>query len=214
MKEIILCILISLLILMGCALTQKTIDKEKAERPIQSVHTDQETQSSEVFNQILDLIQSSEDRQAVLPQIEELYAKIIKEYPEAPLAQESYWKLITIYVEDYSPPAYEKADNLYHEFMEKYPHSILRSFVDDTIGKSYYKHAQWDRLLKLCTPAYQEYTEKGKIPRASLIFMFSEANYNLGNLDEAVKGYKITADLFPKLTEGSRAKIMLEKISK
>jgi len=209
------------LFLIECAPIPKTIQHERPDevQPPQELKekvgpTLREQESLEIFTEILDLIESSEDRQTVLPQVEELYDKIIREYPDTPLAQESYWRLITIYIEDYSPPEFEKAEIRYAEFIEKYPNSILRGMVEETLGKSYYKHAKWNKLLEFCTPAFKDYLEKGKHPRASLIFMYSEANYNLGNLKEAEKGYKIVAELFPKLMVGKRSKAMLEKMKK
>jgi tetratricopeptide (TPR) repeat protein len=175
--------------------------------------TAEETKSLKLFTSVLELIESTDDRKSVLPKIEELYENIIREYPEAPLAQESYWKLITMYVEDYSPPAYDKAEIKYEEFVKNYPQSYIKGFIDDTLSNSYYKTADWNRLLKLSSLVYQEYLEKGKQPRASMMFMYSEANYNLGNIDEAAKGYNIVSKLFPKLIAGIKSKQMLEKIN-
>jgi TolA-binding protein len=44
--------------------------------------------------------------------------------------------------------------------------------------------------------------------------MYSEANYNLGNMAEAEKGYEIVAGKFPKLHEAKKSKARLEKIRK
>ena len=218
------------LLLASCATVPKTItmpeekakeEEEKAKEkevkpPVETkrivVHTEEETKSLDLFTQILDLLESTEDRQSVLQQMEELYEEIITEYPNAPLAQESYWKLITIYVENYSPPKYGEAESRYHEFLEKYPKSFFKGFIEDTLGNSYYKHAEWDKLLKLSTPTYQEYVEKGKQPMASLLFMYAEANNNLGNFIEAEKGYKIVIEMFPKLIVGIKSKVMLKKL--
>ena len=117
-------------------------------------------------------------------------------------------------MEDYSPPQYDKAEARYHEFLEKYPQSILRGMIDDTLGKSYYKSAEWNKLLELCTPAFKGYIEEGKQPRPTLLFMYSEANYHLDNFEEAEKGYEIVAELFPRLSEGMMSKKILEKIKK
>jgi tetratricopeptide (TPR) repeat protein len=218
-KTDVLCFSIIVLIavlLSSCAAPLKTMEIEKppVEPEKKYVPTEQETKSLEVFTEILEVIEATNDRQSAIPKIEELYTRIIREYPEAPLAQESYWKLITIYVEDYSPPQYDKAEARYHEFLEKYPQSILRGMIDDTLGKSYYKSGDWKKLLELCTPAFKGYIEEGKQPRPTLLFMYSEANYHLGNFEEAEKGYEIVAEQFPKLSEGMMSKKILEKIKK
>jgi tetratricopeptide (TPR) repeat protein len=203
-----------IVLIYSCAAAPKKeeIKPPPAETKVAPSPTAEETKSLELFTSVLELIESTDDRKSVLPQIEVLYENIIRDYPDAPLAQESYWKLITIYVEDYSPPAYEKAEIKYNEFLKKYPQSYIKGFIDDTLGNSYYRNADWNGLLKLTTPAYQEYFEKGKQPRASMIFMYAEANYNLGNIEEAGKGYKIVSELFPKLIVGIKSKQMLEKI--
>ena len=133
--------------------------------------TKDENASLALFTEILELVETSRDRRSVLPRIEEIYSRIINEYPDVPLAQESYWKLIEIYVEDYSPPAYEKAESLYHQFLEKYRETYMRSFIEDTLGNSYYKNAEWARLLNLSEPIYIKYSKTGNEPRASGIYV-------------------------------------------
>jgi TolA-binding protein len=146
--------------------------------------------------------------------METLYKRIIREYPDVPLAQESYWKLINIYVKDYSPPDYAKAEALFQEFLQKHERSPVRGLIEETLGKSYSKHAEWDRLLELCTYTYEAYASSGKRPRASLMYMYAEANHRIGNVSEAREGYKIVAELFPKLLVGRRALSNLENMQK
>lgn len=222
-KDAWLCLLLIVfltVLISSCATAPQKIETEKpieviappAETKDVPAPKEEESKSLELFTEVLELVESTDDRKSLLPKIEELYDKIIRQYPEAPLAKESYWKLITIYVEDYSPPDYDRAEMKYNEFLEKYPQSFLEGFIKDTLGNSYYKNAEWNRLLKLSTPAYQEYIEKGREPRASMIFMYSEAKYNLGNIEEAEKGYRIVTKLFPKLIFGIKSKKMIEKI--
>jgi tetratricopeptide (TPR) repeat protein len=214
------CLVIISVLIYSCAAAPKKVEIEKTQEVEPStveiekepVHKEEEVKSLELFTEVLDLVESADDRKAVLPQIEELYKKIIEQYPQAPLAQESYWKLITIYVEDYSPPAYDRAESAYYEFVEKYPKSFMKGFIEDAIGNSYYKNKNWERLLKLTSPMYREYLDSGNPPRASIMFMYAEAQYNLGNTSEAVKGYEITEKLFPKLIVGIKSRKMIETI--
>jgi len=207
-------------LLSACSTVRQTGGKEKPEemRPVAAeavkiVHpTEREAGSLRVFSDALDLIQSSKDRKAVLPQVENLYRKIIKEYYDTPLAQESYWRLISIYIDDYSPPDYEKAESLYQDFMKKYPGSPLKGFIAETLGKSYYRSAQWDKLLKVCTPAFREYIEAGRRPKPSLMFMYAEANFNMGSVAEAERGYEIFLEVFPRAGNSIKAKTRLEEI--
>lgn len=212
-------LVLTVVLIYSCAAAPKKGETERvaeikppAETKLAPAHTEEETKSLELFTNILDLIESTDNRKSVLPKIEGLYENIIRQYPDAPLAQESYWKLITIYVEDYSPPAYDKAEIKYNEFLKKYPQSYIKGFIDDTLGDSYYKHTNWNGLLKLTSPVYNDYLENGKQPRPSMMFMYAEANYNLGNIEEAGKGYEIVSELFPKLVVGIKSRQMLEKM--
>jgi tetratricopeptide (TPR) repeat protein len=183
-------------------------DKTKTNKP-----TEEEKKAYEIFEQILNLTETS-DIQTVLPQIEELYLKIIKEYPDLALAQESYWRLISLYVEKTIPPDYEKAENSYKEFLEKYPESPIKYLIIDTLSKSYYKIGKWDKLLNLNSPVVKEYEEKGKLQSPEPMFMYAEAKYNLGDLTEAEKAYKLLIELFPKSNRVATSKARLEEIEK
>ena len=211
----------ALILLTACATTsketQQILPKETA--PSDRIKEDyvrpeKEMKSFEIFNEIFKISRSTRDRQSVLPKIEAMYMEIIREYPETPLAQESHWKLINIYVNEHSPPDYDKAEMLYNDFQKKYHNSPLKNVVADTLGRSYMKHAEWSRLLTLSSPSYRGYVEKKITPKASLMFMYAEANYNLGNMDEAGKVYSIVSDLFPELMVGKRSKTMIEVIGK
>jgi tetratricopeptide (TPR) repeat protein len=201
--------IISIIFLLSACATAPVEKTKKVLTP-----AEQETESLEVFNKILTISRSSDDRQAMLPEMEETYAQLIKDYPDTPLAQESHWRLIIIYVNDYSPPLYEKAEALYSVFLENYPQSVLRGLIDRTLGISYYKNAEWERLLKFSAPAFKKYTEEGKDPRPFLVLMYAEASFRLGNFEEAEKGYKIVIEHFPELNENKRAKARLQEIRK
>ncbi|MEW6418618.1 MAG: tetratricopeptide repeat protein [Nitrospirota bacterium] len=174
---------------------------------------DDEQKAFESFEEILNLTQTS-DIQSVLPQIEALYLRIITEYPDIALAQECYWRLISLYVDKSVPPEYEKAETLYTEFLKRYPGSVLKSVIEDTLSKSYYKNGKWDKLLKLYTPAVNEFNEKGKLLNPDPMFMYAEARFNLGDLVEAEKAYKVVIELFPKSSRSDTSKTRLEEIEK
>jgi TolA-binding protein len=127
-------------------------------------------------------------------------------------AEQETESLKTFNVNDYSPPAYEKAETLYNNFLENYPRSALKGNIDRTLGLKYYINKEWGRLLKLSAPAFKKYTEEGVSPMPLLIFMYAEANFHLGNLKESEKGFKIVIEQFPQLNENERAKARLEAI--
>ncbi|MDA8431890.1 MAG: tetratricopeptide repeat protein [Nitrospiraceae bacterium] len=166
-----------------------------------------------LFQQVFDLLQDS-DRKAAVPKMEALYREIITRYPKAALTQESYWRLVLIYLKDYDPPAYGKAEATYEEFISRYPQSQFRREVENDITNAYYRNGQWESLMKFCTPAVKRYIEKGKLDRPLDMFLYAEAKKNLGDTAEAVKGYKIVIALFPNSREGSMAKLRLAAIEK
>jgi len=215
---ILYCFVFSVL-LFACTTTgmQKPGVKEEkqvapAEVPTPQVYTKEQRETLDIFEQILEIYESAENRQAAAQKAEVLYTRIITKYPDTPLAQESYWKLITISVRDYSPPAFDKAEAYYNEFMAKYPGSVLKNAVEQTLINSYAKHAEWGRLLKFCTPAFMKFKDKGIEPAPLVLFMYSDANYRLGNIIEAKEGFKAAMELYPNISYGKMAKKRLEEI--
>lgn len=178
------------------------------------VYTKAQIETLDIFTQILEIYENAASRQEAAQKAEVLYARIINEYPQTPLAQESYWKLITLTVRDFSPPDFEKAEKLYNEFMVKYPGSILKNAVQQTLIQSYNRYAEWGRMIKLCAPAFMEYKKGSKEPAPLILYMYAEANYRLGNIAEAEEGYKATLKLYPKISYAMKAKKRLDEIGK
>ena len=217
-KTFVRCILSCFLfsVLLSACTTTGVQKEEKQVAPAEvakpQVYTKEQRETLDIFTQILEIYENAENRQAAAQKAEVLYAKIINEYPDTPLAQESYWKLITISVRDYSPPAFEKAEAYYNEFVTKYPGSVLKNAVEQTLINSYVKHAEWERLLKFCTPAFMEFKDTGKEPTPLVLFMYSNANYRMGNIIEAKEGFTAVLELYPNISYGKMAKKRLEEI--
>lgn len=211
---------ILLILFSACATTSKitTVAKAEEERvPPQTKAllspSEQDAKALEAFKRILTLTEEA-PREAILPQIEVAYLEIIREYPDSSIAQESYWRLVLIYVDESIPPRYDEAERLYNEFIKKYPKLQTRSMIEDTLSKNYYNNGEWDRLLRLYIPPVREYINTGKLDRPHSLFMYSEAKLNLGDLIEAEKGYKIVIALFPNSAEAVTSKSRLEEIKK
>ena len=210
MSRAVIITIILMFVFASCTTAPVKPDKEIKEPKVPLEQAKAESLS--LFNEILNLPEVAGDREAVLLEKEKLYIRIISEYSEVPLAQESYWRLIMLYVDDYSPPLYEKAESLYLEFIRIYPQSSLKGLIMETLSKSYYKTLEWDRLLSLTGTVFREFTQEGKRPRPLLLFMYAEANYKLGKFPEAEEGFKAMIDLFPN--SGKTAKARLKEISK
>ncbi|MEW6107912.1 MAG: hypothetical protein AB1632_01905 [Nitrospirota bacterium] len=174
---------------------------------------EQNKEALETFKKILGLTENS-DRISVLPQIETAYMDIINKYPQAQLTQECHWRLMSVYLSEYNPPAFEKAEHLRSEFIKKYPESTQRSIIEDTLADGYYKNAKWEKLLRFYTPVIRQFVEKGVLMRPGEMFMYSEAKFKLGDLVESEKGYKIVIGLFPGTKEALKSKERLEEIDR
>ncbi len=201
------------LVLSSCA-TQPPKHEVEAPRPAPVLsQKEQDSRALVIFEQVAEVF-AGDDRKAALPKAEALYLKIINEYPDAALGQECYWRLILIYLRDYTPPQFEKAEAHYTAFVKKYAQSPLRREIEDSVAKAYYVNGKWDKLLAFYTPAVRRYIETGKLDRPHDIYYYAEAKMNLGDLVEAEKGYKIVISLFPKFREGILAAQRLEQLGK
>lgn len=213
---ILYCFLFSVLFFACTTMQKPGIKEDKQITPAEvakpQVYTKEQRETLDIFEQILEIYENAENKQAAAQKAEVLYARIIYEYPDTPLAQESYWKLITVAVRDYSPPDYRKAETYYSEFIKKYPDSVLKNAVEQTLINSYVKNAEWERLLKFCTPAFIEFKETGNEPTPLVLFMYSNANYRLGNIINAKEGFKAALKLYPNISYGKMAKKRLEEI--
>jgi tetratricopeptide (TPR) repeat protein len=162
---------------------------------------EQRKKGLEKFDEILTVRQSLRYRQDALPGMEKLYLELIDQYPDAPIAQESYWKLVESYVKDYSPPRYDEAEELYTRLVRDYPQSFFKKMVERTLGVRLRISKEWERLLRISTPAYREYIEKGTKPLPLMIFSYAESNFWLGNYEESEKAFKVLIEEFPRRSE-------------
>ncbi|MBI4837924.1 MAG: tetratricopeptide repeat protein [Nitrospirae bacterium] len=218
MKFFALIFLFSAICLASCAALRPTAPQAKTEEkpPEEPKKTlTPKEQGEKAFNLFTEILAFTEtgDREAALPKIEATYLKITAEYPDTPLAQESYWRLISIYVNDYTPPQYEKAELLYYEFLRKYPGSGMKTPVEDTLSQSYHKNAKWENLLAIHAQAVDEYNEKGRISSPEPLFMSAEAKLHKGNIEDAEKYYKAVINLFPNSFRATISKKRLEGIT-
>lgn len=172
---------------------------------------EQDLRAQKVFEEILEMT-LEEERSDVLPKMEVAYLKIINEYPDSSFAEESYMRLIILNLNDYIPPRIEEAERLYQEFLRKYPLSFQKFAIGDTIVRFYYRQQLWQKLLEFTTPEVKTYIETGKLRGPFFLFLYSEALFNLNELFEAEKGYKIIRELFPSSAEAVISNDRLKEI--
>ncbi len=174
---------------------------------------EQNTKAMEVFGKIRRLMENS-DRMAVLPQVEAGYREIITNYPLASISQEAHWRLMLVYLTDYTPPAFDRAEELYAAFNRRYPGSNNKGLMDDSLLNSYYIYGKWERIIRFLIPTIKTFIETGKLSRPLDMFMYAEAKRNTGDFTEAEKGYKIVTALFPDSKESALSKERLDEIRK
>jgi len=208
MKKIPLLTII--LVLFACA---APLIKEEKPLPQPFPKEEQEKRALEAFNAILEITEKG-PRHEILPELEKAYLEIINNYPEAPLAQESYLRLILIYTREFVPPKTEDAEKLYRDFQMRYPDSPFKQEIENTMVRFYYNHKLWDRLLTSQIPYIKEYIKTGELKTPVHLFYYSEAKFGLGDLKEAEKGFRTIITLFPQSVEAVVSKKRLEEISK
>jgi len=174
---------------------------------------EQQKRSVELFRRIFDLSRSN-DRPAHLNQMMDLYYQIIEHYPDAPLAQESYWRLIEICFKDFQPPKKDKALSLYKEFQGRYPDSPLKNVVNFTMTRLLYLNGFWNDLLAFTSPGKEDFSNP-KASRSPLpIFFYSEAKFHLNDFQEASRGYRAILEYFPDSHMAVTAGKRMEDIKK
>lgn len=205
--------LAALLLVFSCAAPPKKAEIEEPvkppeERPPAQV---QDEMAMAEYEKMLDMT-IEQGKRNVLPQLEESYKNLIASYPDAYLAQESYWRLILMNLEDYSPPRVEQAEQYYEEFLKKYPGSRMKTILEDAIARFFYKRRLWGNLIGICSSHVREYIETGELRIPMFMFFYSEAKLNLDELKEAEKGYKIIIRHSPGSTEARLSKKRLDEI--
>jgi TolA-binding protein len=208
--RIFLIALVAISLFSACAAVH---EKKPSEVIKKTVPIEEQERLAEIkFEEILLVSQSSKDKNVIYPKMEKLYLELAENYPDAPLAQESYFKLIELYVRRHIPPQYDKAEEVYNRFTRDYPRSPVKNLVERTLGIMYYKDKKWESLLKLTTPLFMNFVEKGERPQPFMLFSYSESNFQLRNFDEAERGFKILLEEFPDFSEKRLSKARITYI--
>lgn len=211
-KNSCLYLVVVLFLFSACATTPE-VTEEKKMPPEKKPPTEEQAKNAlDIFNRILEVIGNAEDRLSVLPEIEGMYMEIVDNHPNLILAEESLWRVITMNIEEYNPPRYERAEKLYQEFRKRHPGSPFNIYLEESFGRFYYSNKMWDKLMRFFTPQIKGFIQTGKLSNPYPMFMYSEAKFNLGDIVEAEKGYKIVVEFFPHTTEGKTSKDRLKEI--
>lgn len=184
------------------SVTEKTVLLPKEE---------QEKKAFEVFNQIFKMTEFSK-RSEILDEMIEKYFVIMYNYPDTGLAQESYWRVLEMYLKDFKPPKKDEALILFKEFDNKYPESPLKNIIENSIAKFLYQRGYWEDLLVFETGNIKNFIKTGNLRSPRPMLMYSEAKMKLKDYTEASKGYRIVIKYFPNSRESILSRKRLNEI--
>lgn len=184
------------------------MEKEQA---VQKLPVEQQKEkANEEFAKVLEIVEKVENRSDAVPEMEKRYTNIIENYPDAPLAQEIHWRLVELYLRDYNPPRIEDAKAVFSRFKERYPQSPLKTAIEDTMTRFFAAKGMWNEILELHDYRIRKFVETGSIDSPLFLFMYAEALRNLGNKEEAIKGYNWVIKTFPGTQPADMARRRLE----
>jgi len=175
---------------------------------------EQRKASLEVFKKVLEIREKGPLTPESIKKIEALYQKIIKEYPQSPLTEESYVYLIILYLRDYKPPQLDRAERTYKEFIMKYPSSSVRNRIESLLSTYYYSKKMWKRIIEIHYHRIRRFIETGKIDNPYFLYIYSEAKLHLGDIEEAEKGYRWVIKLAPGTNTAVKAQARLKQIKR
>ena len=67
------------------------------------------------------------------PEREALYLRLIDECPDTELAEEAYWALSNLYLDDFDEPKEDKAKEILELFLKRYPSSRWVTHVENRL---------------------------------------------------------------------------------
>ena len=65
---------------------------------------------------------------------EALYLRLINECPDTEIAEEAYWALSNLYLDDFDEPKEDQAREILEKFLERYPSSQWRQHVENRLS--------------------------------------------------------------------------------
>lgn len=145
------------------------------------------------------------------------FRDVISKYPDSSYARESYYHLIRKYLYYFDIPKEKEALEVYRQYFNKYNKPDDKPGMGNTINleiaKFYYQFEKWDDLVTFTIPFMQEYVKSGKVRDGLYLFYYSEANFNLKDYREALRGYITFSKLYPnnKMNEYIRNRIIESK---
>lgn len=166
---------------------------QRVEEPIPQSTLPAQEQNEKALVKFKEMLDGTADirREEAIPMLADGYNTIIEEYPQSFLAEESYYRLMTLNLRDYYPPHEAEAERVYREYFKRYPNPRIGMAMNGDLARYYYDNQKWEKLAQFTTPFMREFAKSGKYGDTVFLFLYSEAKYNLKDYKEARKGYLI-----------------------
>ena len=124
-----------------------------------------------------------------LETIERLYLEVIEKAPDTDEAQESHWRLASLYLQAYDAPKYPEARAILEQFLARYPESEGVEVVKPALGFIYEELEDWPAAAA----TYGEFVESADgAPEviAEYGYSYAKALQNAGRKDDAAVWYR------------------------
>lgn len=151
-------------------------------------------------------------REAAVPVLINGYFEVIENYPYSFIAEESYFRLMTIYLKDFYPSREAEAEALYSEYFTKYRNPQTGMAMTTDLARHYYETKNWRKLSSFTVPFMREFAKSGKYGDTVFLFYYSEAQFFLEKYGEARKGYKYMIKNNPNSRDSKLANARLKVI--
>jgi len=185
------------------SLPSELIDKLRYNLGLAYIKQGQINSSVDVFNSIIGKGNDQAMRINLLLQIgqayedvdefvkaEETYAKIIKLYPDSPLADYAQYQLASMQLKRLD---YDEAVTSFRYMLKKYPQSKLSSDAMYALGTAYFQQADYTRSCEIFIKFRDEF--KDSPLRGQALYMLGASFIGLGRVNEALSVFKDTSKL-------------------
>lgn len=211
-RIMVCCLMVSLAVfIVSCVAPEQKKDTAGGIPIITMPPAEQEQKSTEAMEELVEFT-AGKFRSQIVDDIEKKLVEVKDKYPNSSWAEQAYWRLITMNIADYHPARFDKVEEYYKEYFQRYKKPALDYLINDTVARGYYNNSQWEKLVIFLEPYVKLIltTEKRLYPH--FMYFYTEAKFHLKEFDEAEKGYNLILYYFPDSQEAKLAKDRLNTL--
>jgi hypothetical protein len=124
-----------------------------------------------------------------LETIERLYLQVIEEAPDTDEAEESHWRLATLYLQAYDTPKYAQARGVLEQFLARYPESQGVEVVRPALAFIYEELGEWSSAAQVYRDLIND-AEGDPEAMAEYGYSYAKALQNAGDGQAAAVWYR------------------------